>query len=87
MFETISVNEVQLKIGSWSKRMRKTQNLSQAQLANQLGLSRITIQKLENGKNATMDTLLKVINHFDKLSVLNQYLEADLNENIPKSLY
>lgn len=87
MFETISVNEVQLKIGSWSKKMRKTQNLSQAQLANQLGLSRITIQKLENGKNATMDTLLKVINHFDKLSVLNQYLEADLNENIPKSLY
>lgn len=87
MFETISVNEVQLKIGSWSKKMRKTQNLSQAQLANQLGLSRITIQKLENGKNATMDTLLKVINHFDKLSVLNQYLEADLNENKPKSLY
>jgi hypothetical protein len=50
-------------------------------LAAQLELSRITIQNLESGKNFTIDTLLKVFNHFDAMVGFNQFLMDKRNEN------
>jgi transcriptional regulator with XRE-family HTH domain len=62
------------------KSYRKQQKLSQQELADQLELSRITIQNLESGKNFTIDTLLKVFNHFDVLVGFNQFLMDKRNE-------
>jgi transcriptional regulator with XRE-family HTH domain len=75
MFEgNLKIKDVKLEIGHLVKSYRKQQKLSQQELAYQLELSRITIQNLESGKNFTIDTLLKVFNHFDVLVGFNQFL-------------
>ena len=87
MFDVVSIKDVKLSLGEWCKTYRKQNQLSQEALADNLNLSRITIQKLENGNNVTIDTLLKVAYHFDKLQIINQYLKTDIdNANVP-SLY
>jgi transcriptional regulator with XRE-family HTH domain len=77
----LKIKDVKLEIGQLVKSYRKQQKLSQQDLAEQLELSRITIQNLESGKNFTIDTLLKVFNHFDVLVGFNQFLMDKRNEN------
>jgi transcriptional regulator with XRE-family HTH domain len=76
----LKIKDVKLEIGQLIKSYRKQQKLSQQDLAAQLELSRITIQNLESGKNFTIDTLLKVFNHFDVLVGFNQFLMDKRNE-------
>lgn len=76
----LKIKDVKSEIGQLVKSYRKQQKLSQQELAEQLELSRITIQNLESGKNFTIDTLLKVFNHFDVLVVFNQFLMDKRNE-------
>ncbi|RYJ44256.1 XRE family transcriptional regulator [Flavobacterium beibuense] len=61
--------------------------LSQEDLAKALELSRLTIRKLEEGHNATLDTLLKVINHFDMLGELYAAIDRNISDNNIISLY
>jgi transcriptional regulator with XRE-family HTH domain len=77
----LKIKDVKSEIGQLVKSYRKQQKLSRQDLADQLELSRITIQNLESGKNFTIDTLLKVFNHFDVLIGLNQFLIDKRNEN------
>ena len=74
IFDEVSIKDVKQEIGELIKATRKKNRLSQAKLAKLLGISRITIQNLESGKNFTIDTLLKVLRHFELLN--------DLHENI-----
>ena len=77
----LKIKDVKSEIGQLVKSSRKQQKLSQQDLAEQLELSRITIQNLESGKNFTIDTLLKVFNHFDVLVGFNQFLMDKRDEN------
>ena len=77
----IKIKDVKAEIGQLVKSYRKKQKLSQQDLAELLDLSRITIQNLESGKNFTIDTMLKVFNHFDVMVGLNQFLIEKRNEN------
>ena len=77
----LKIKDVKSEIAQLVKSYRKQQKLSQQDLAEQLELSRITIQNLESGKNFTIDTLLKVFNHFDVLVGFNQFLIDKRNEN------
>ena len=54
--------------------------------ADALDLSRFTIQKFENGKNATIDTVLKIANHFDLLESFYQALKDLESSNDIKSV-
>lgn len=76
----LKIKDVKLEIAQLVKSYRKQQKLTQQELADQLELSRITIQNLESGKNFTIDTLLKVFNHFDVLVGFNQFLMDKRNE-------
>jgi transcriptional regulator with XRE-family HTH domain len=76
----IKIKDVKSEIAQLVKSYRKQQRLTQQELADQLALSRITIQNLESGKNFTIDTLLKVFNHFDTLVGFNQFLMDKRNE-------
>jgi transcriptional regulator with XRE-family HTH domain len=76
----LKIKDVKSEIGQLVKSYRKQQKLSQQELADQLELSRITIQNLESGKNFTIDTLLRVFNHFDTLVGFNQFLIDKRNE-------
>lgn len=67
MLDFLTIKEVKTNIGQWCKEMRKAQNLTKQELATELNLSRFTIAKLENGENATLDTVLKVVQYFDAI--------------------
>lgn len=71
------IKDVKLAIGNLIKLYRRREKISQQELADKLGLSRVTIQNLESGKNFTIDTLLKVLQYFDKL---NEYFQFIVNE-------
>jgi transcriptional regulator with XRE-family HTH domain len=87
MLNTITIKEVRHSLGILVKMLRDRENLTQEQLAEKLGLSRLTIQNLESGKNPTMDTLLKVLQYFDLLKSFNTYIESEISNNNHQSLY
>ena len=88
MFDTIKIKDVKIDIGETVRLMRKQNGLSQQQLAELLNISRITVQNLEAGKNFTIDTLLKVLQHFDKLRQLkNEISQVKMDIEDAKSLY
>jgi transcriptional regulator with XRE-family HTH domain len=87
LFETLKIKDVKTDLGKWVKVLRKKQNLTQDQLADLLNMSRITIQNLEAGKNITIDTLLKVFQHFDALEKFNHFVQEEIKNNSYKSLY
>lgn len=87
MFGNITISDVKQQIGELAKVVRKRHNHTQEQLAESLGMSRITIQNLEAGKNATLDTLLKVLQHYDMLSELNSFVTSAIDNNNTPSMY
>lgn len=84
---SINIKDVKLKIGDWCKQKRHLYQLSQDDLAQVLDMSRLTIRKLEEGKNVTVDSLLKVVNHFDMLENVYNAVDADISNNNINSLY
>ncbi|MCH2224388.1 MAG: helix-turn-helix domain-containing protein [Crocinitomicaceae bacterium] len=81
MFESsVKIKDVKLEIGELIRSSRKEKKISQGVLADQLDLSRVTIQNLESGKNFTIDTLLKALQYFELLESLNQLLIDKRNE-------
>ena len=87
MLDSINIKNVKLRVSDLVKLFRKREGLTQEQLGEKLGLSRITIQNLESGKNATIDTLLKVLQYFDLLNGLYEYLGNEIDNNNQASLY
>lgn len=82
MIDPITIKDVKLQLGALCKQQRQSYELSQEALAEALGLSRYTIQKFENGNNATLDTVLKIASHFallENLFVAMKDLEAAHN--------
>ncbi len=87
MFENSTIKEVKTDLGLLCKTLRNRENLTQEQLAEQLALSRLTIQKLESGKNPTLDTVLKVLQHLHQLEILHDFLKKQIDDNGQPSLY
>lgn len=87
MIDAVTIKEVKLQLGKICKQKRLSFEMSQADLAEALGLSRYTIQKFENGKNATLDTTLKIVNHFNLLENFYEALKELEAENEIKSFY
>lgn len=87
MFDAVTIKDVKLQLGELCKQKRHSYEMSQEDLAEALGVSRYTIQKFENGKNATLDTVLKIANHFDVLNNLYQALKDIEKSNDINSLY
>lgn len=78
---TATIKETKLQFGKLVKVLRKKESISQIELAELLDLSRITIQNLESGKNFTIDTLLKVAQHFNLLDKLNELLTQQISDS------
>jgi transcriptional regulator with XRE-family HTH domain len=87
MFEIITIKEVKVKIGTLCKAKRKEYGLTREQLAEELGMSRATIQNIESGKNATLDNLLKIANHFHLMEAIYKAIVALNSPNDNLSLY
>jgi transcriptional regulator with XRE-family HTH domain len=87
MLPIITLKDTKLKIGELARTLRKNSGSTQQELADQLGMSRITIQGLESGKNATMDTLLKVLQHAGILGEFYAFIDKENSNNSITSLY
>jgi len=74
MLDFVTIKELKNTIGTWCREMRKAENLTKQELAEELELSRFTIAKLENGENPTLETLLKVVQYFDEIQSLNRFV-------------
>lgn len=85
MFDTLTIKDIQVHLGKWCQALRKNENLTQGELAGELALSRLTISKLERGKNFTIATLLKVLHYFGELQSLNEFVEKKTDR--PEPLY
>ena len=70
MIDTVTIKDVKVQLGELCKQKRQSYEMSQEKLAEALDLSRYTIQKVENGKNSTLDTVLKIAHNFDLLNNL-----------------
>ncbi len=87
MFDVLTVKELQITVGKWCKLLRKKEGLSQQELAERLAVARLTIAKLENGDNVTVDTLFKVLQHFEELNSVNAFVTDKINNLNIQSLY
>lgn len=74
MFEVTTIKDVKNSLGEWCKELRKFEDVTQEELGLELGLSRLTISKLENGENPTLETLLKVLQHFGEMNSLHEFM-------------
>jgi transcriptional regulator with XRE-family HTH domain len=87
VLENITIKDVKNSLGKLVKIFRERESITQEQLGDKLGLSRLTIQNLEAGRNPTIDTLLKVLQYFDLLTGFEAYIVSEMNNNSQQSLY
>ena len=88
MLTFTTIKEVKDNLGLWCKGLRKSEKLTQKQLAEELALSPLTISKLENGENPTIETLLKILQYFNEMDAFNQYVKQRMERvNNNESLY
>ena len=82
MLDITTIKDVKVKIGEACKTLRKSNDLSRDQLAEALDVSSTTIQNIENGKNATLDNILKLANHFGLLkSIVKEIDKVNIDQN------
>jgi transcriptional regulator with XRE-family HTH domain len=87
MLEITTIKDVKVKIGEACKTLRKSNDLSREDLAEVLDVSSTTIQNIENGKNATLDNILKVANHFGLLQSITKEIDKVIIDQNDISLY
>ncbi|QEH40926.1 helix-turn-helix domain-containing protein [Chitinophaga sp. XS-30] len=83
----LTVYDVKSQIAKLSRTLRGFEGISQDQLAEQLNMSRITIQNLERPKNVTLDTFLKVLQHFDLLEKFDAFIAENIADKNVTPLY
>jgi len=72
MIDIVTIKDIKVTLGNTCKAHRKAHSFTREELADILDISRATIQNIENGKNTTLDNILKIANHFGLLpSILN----------------
>ncbi len=87
MIDSISIKEVKNKLGDLCRQHRQRYGMSQEDLGEALGISRYTIQNFESGKNATLDTFLKIAKHFDLMDDFYRALNNIADANNLDSMY
>lgn len=87
MVEVITIKDVKVQLGTACKALRRANELSRDELAEVLEVSSTTIQNIENGKNATLDNVLKVANHFGLLPAITKEIDKVITNQNNISLY
>ena len=87
ILEVLKVDGVKKNTAQLFKSLRKKNGLSQAELAEKLNVSRITIQNMEAAQNVTIDTFLKALKHFHLLDKFNDFTSVKIENTKIPSLY
>lgn len=62
------------ELGGRLQAERLNRNLSQQELANQAGIGRVTLSRIERGGDFSMTTLVKLLRVFDELGAIDDIL-------------
>ncbi len=87
MLKQITISDIQSKIGALSIHLRKQHQLTQADLAENLCISRSAVQKIEKGENITMSTFLLLLQHFNYKQELVDFLNEIVTNDATPNLY
>ena len=87
MIDIVTIKDIKVTLGNACKAHRKAHNLTREELAEVLDISRATIQNIENGKNTTLDNILKIANHFGLLPSILNSINQTTNDQDNISLY
>jgi transcriptional regulator with XRE-family HTH domain len=60
-YESAPLESIEADLGKRLEQIRLSRNIPQAQLAEEAGVSRRTITRLENGQGVSLDTLIRVL--------------------------
>lgn len=70
-----ATDEVVLEeLGARLRRLRLERNMSQADLAAEAGISRVTLQRFEEGQSASMTTFVRVVRVLDLLDGIDRWI-------------
>jgi len=72
--ENMGNEVIQATLGKRLKRERLNQNITQAELAKQAGISRRTLVAAEKGEGTTLLTLIRLLRGLGKLAQLDQFM-------------
>lgn len=67
-------NRIELEIGKRIKGHRLKRNITQLELANKTGLSRVSISKIERGKGSTLSSLIEILRMLDLLQNIERLI-------------
>jgi len=87
MLHRIKVSDVRMQIGQLLRNLRKRERMSQQELADRIGVSRVTVYNIETGKNANIDTWLLILEHFDALAEFSEFMRQQNDTIDTGSLY
>lgn len=62
------------ELGARLRGVRLERNMSQADLAAEAGVGRVTLQRLEEGKSASMTTFVRVLRALDLLDGIDRWI-------------
>jgi putative transcriptional regulator len=62
------------EIGERISRQRLNQNITQVELARRAGVTRIVVQRLENGLGCNLESLIKILRSLDLIEQLDSFL-------------
>jgi transcriptional regulator with XRE-family HTH domain len=75
-------NFILQEIGARLKNERVYQGLSQEELSNQSGVSRVSISKMESGENFNFITFIKIMRALNKLQEVEQLLNKTQKDEL-----
>jgi transcriptional regulator with XRE-family HTH domain len=85
--KNVNIVDVKMNLANMLRSLRKRNSMTRAELAEELGVSRITIQNIETAQNVNIDTLLKVLQYFELLENFNDFISEERSNNAYGSLY
>jgi putative transcriptional regulator len=73
-FKAMSNIAVLKEIGQRISRQRLNRNITQMELAYKAGVTRIVVQRLENGLGCNLESLIRILRPLDCIDQLNSFL-------------
>ncbi len=69
-------DEILKILGSRLKERRLLRNITQEELAHEVGVTKLTIQKIEQGHGSRLEIFISILRYFNELDKLNLILQA-----------
>ena len=73
----LSDEEILLALARRIKALRLIRNITQAELANEIGVTKLTISKIERGEGSRLETFIRIVRFFNQLDKLDALLKSD----------